>query len=152
MLSCMMREHHLSCGRWTPGNSTRPQPLGSRKGKGDLLLFLAASCSADLERPCWFSQSGRAPKPRKSGLPGCSGEHRVLQVIEESEDGEASLLAAARRTLFLGSLGCFREWTVSRGSPGPADCALCPGVQREMQGFTCVGMAPPSWIAAHAPY
>ncbi|XP_019786083.2 UDP-N-acetylglucosamine transporter TMEM241 isoform X2 [Tursiops truncatus] len=30
-----------------------------------------ASCSAALERPCWFSQSGRAPKHRESGLPGC---------------------------------------------------------------------------------
>lgn len=39
------------------------QPPGSRERKADdLLPFFAASCSADLERPCWFSQSRREAK------------------------------------------------------------------------------------------
>lgn len=33
-----------------------------------------ASCSVDLERPCWFSRSRRAPEGRKSRLPGCQLE------------------------------------------------------------------------------
>lgn len=81
-----------------------PQPPGSGEGKDDLLLFLAASCSAALERPYWFSQSGRAPKHRESGLPGCRWrtppwalELPVLE-IEESKNDETLLLAASRRT------------------------------------------------------
>ncbi|XP_043299679.1 transmembrane protein 241 isoform X1 [Cervus canadensis] len=74
-----------SGSRTSPGHLSATHPHKSNH----------ASCSADLERPCWFSQSGRAPKPGESGLPGCSGEHRAVQVIE-SKDGEVPLLAAAR--------------------------------------------------------
>lgn len=55
---------------WAPGGSV-VHP-GSRDGKADLFPCFAASCSADSERPCWFSQSGRAAKDHATCTKGAS--------------------------------------------------------------------------------
>lgn len=61
----------LLCCRRAPGSSVGPQPPGSGDREANLSPSLTASCSGALERPCWFSPSGRAPKGTKSQLKGC---------------------------------------------------------------------------------
>lgn len=157
MLSCGMRGHPLPCGMWAPGNSVCPQPPGSGEGKDDFLLFLAASCLAALERPCWFSQSRRAPKHRESGLPGCMWrappwalELPVPAIERRKQERRDTAARCVEENFFWGLWAAAESGLCREAPPSPADCAVSPAVQKQMQDSTCMGMAPPTLIATQA--
>lgn len=96
------------------------QPPGSRERKADdLLPFFAASCSADLERPCWFSQSRRESK----------GDRRERRLTGRQPENTARmmwppLLTSSRRTLPRGLWASAENGQRLRGSQEAADGAV----------------------------
>lgn len=153
----------LPCCRWVPGSSVRPRRDG-RDWKADLLLvlFLAASCSVGLERPCWFSQSRRAPKGRRVNSQAASWSTQPLGVgtprrvcwREESREGEATTSHGIKENSLgvpglLQRTDCVVFSCFERLTQVPLT-APCPVVQTQIRESLRRGMAPLPWLDAQA--
>lgn len=117
--------------------------------KADPLLFLAASCWVDLERPCWCFQSREAPEHGR-GLLGCSWRTQPwasecpIGAVERRKARTVRPCCSLRQELFLGVSGLLQRLDCVERLPQSC-CPCCSQLCRNRCRLS------PAWGWPHPP-